>query len=157
KQITTIEGNVDNACRMLYRALTCVVGYGRPPYPADQAPAAGDLIHTVAAGETLSIIARNYSWTTWQAIAEYNSIKSPYTIYAGQKIKIPGKALKKGDVSGNGTVGIEDSRLILQYIVGKATLSADQLKAADINGDGKVDVADARLILQALVGKYTIK
>lgn len=44
--------------------------------------------HTVQAGETLASIARKYG-TTWQAIAQANSLTAPYTIHIGQKLKIP--------------------------------------------------------------------
>lgn len=45
-------------------------------------------VHTVKAGETLSSIAVKYG-TTYQKLAQYNGIKNPNLIYAGQKIKIP--------------------------------------------------------------------
>lgn len=43
--------------------------------------------YTVKKGDTLSAIAAKYD-TTYQALAKKNGIKSPYTIYPGQKIKI---------------------------------------------------------------------
>ena len=43
--------------------------------------------YTVKKGDTLSAIAAKYG-TTYQEIAKKNGIKSPYTIYPGQKIKI---------------------------------------------------------------------
>lgn len=65
-------------------------------------PAAGtgETVYTVQRGDTLTYIAQKYG-TTYQALAEYNGIKNPSLIYAGQKIKIPGKtagaAIKAGD------------------------------------------------------------
>ena len=55
------------------------------------APAAsvGQGVHTVAPGETLSGIAAQYG-TTWSAIAQANGIANPSTIYAGQRLVIPG-------------------------------------------------------------------
>ncbi len=57
-----------------------------------------------------------------------------------------------GDVNQNGTVGIEDSLLIAQYVAGSRTLTADQLKLADVNSDGKVSTNDANIIAVYLVG-----
>lgn len=48
---------------------------------------AGTIIHTVKAGEYLSMIGKQYG-VPWQDIAERNNILSPYTIYSGQKLEI---------------------------------------------------------------------
>jgi LysM repeat protein len=44
--------------------------------------------HTVKRGESLSIIGSYYG-VNWKSIANANGIKSPYTIYTGQKLCIP--------------------------------------------------------------------
>lgn len=44
--------------------------------------------HTVQRGETLASIARRYG-TSWQAIAQANSLVNPNQIYVGQKLRIP--------------------------------------------------------------------
>lgn len=44
--------------------------------------------YTVVSGDSLSKIAAKYG-INWQSIAQANGIKSPYTIYPGQKLKIP--------------------------------------------------------------------
>ena len=44
--------------------------------------------YVVKQGDTLSAIARKYN-TTYQVLAEYNSISNPNLIYPGQVIKIP--------------------------------------------------------------------
>lgn len=44
--------------------------------------------HTVAAGESLSVIARRYG-TTVQALADANGLKSPYPIRIGQVLRVP--------------------------------------------------------------------
>lgn len=49
---------------------------------------AKDLIYKVKAGQTLSEIAGKYNMT-WPKLAKYNKLKSPYQVYAGQKLKIP--------------------------------------------------------------------
>lgn len=48
----------------------------------------GTTSHTVRAGESLSIIGRN-AGVPWQQIANLNGIQPPYTIRAGQVLKIP--------------------------------------------------------------------
>ncbi len=45
------------------------------------------IIHTVQKGEYLSLVAKKYN-ATYLKIAQDNGIKSPYTIYVGQKLKI---------------------------------------------------------------------
>ena len=45
--------------------------------------------HVVKAGETLFIISLRYG-VSWTAIAEKNNIQSPYVIYVGQSLVIPG-------------------------------------------------------------------
>lgn len=52
-----------------------------------------ETVYTVKSGDTLSGIAAKYG-TTYQKLAEYNSIANPNLIYAGQKIRIPGVAAK---------------------------------------------------------------
>ncbi|MCL2488809.1 MAG: dockerin type I domain-containing protein [Oscillospiraceae bacterium] len=58
-----------------------------------------------------------------------------------------------GDANNDESVGIEDARLVLQWIVGKIGDDQLNLEAADVNGDGTVTVDDARLMLQYLTGK----
>lgn len=59
-----------------------------PGPAAPSAPAAGGSTHTVAAGETLSTIARRYG-TTIKAIASANGISDPNRIRVGQRLAIP--------------------------------------------------------------------
>ena len=49
----------------------------------------GETVYIVKAGDSLSKIAAKYN-TTYQKLAEYNSISNPNVIKVGQKIKIPG-------------------------------------------------------------------
>ena len=60
--------------------------------------------------------------------------------------------LETGDLSGNGTVGVDDAQLALkayteQFAGNGSGLTPGQLKAADVNGDGELTVEDAQLIL----------
>jgi LysM repeat protein len=48
-----------------------------------------DFTHVVKAGETLFSISLRYG-VSWTAIAEQNNIQSPYVIYVGQTLVIPG-------------------------------------------------------------------
>jgi LysM repeat protein len=54
-----------------------------PPGPAPQ------FTHVVRPGETLFLISLRYG-VAWPAIAQANNITSPYVIYAGQTLVIPG-------------------------------------------------------------------
>lgn len=53
-------------------------------------PATGYETYTVKSGDTLSAIGKKLK-IDWKVIAELNGIKSPYTIYAGQVLKISAK------------------------------------------------------------------
>lgn len=57
-----------------------------------------------------------------------------------------------GDVNEDGKVNSVDAMRVLQFVVGKTTLSDVQLLAADVNGDKKVNTVDAMRILQFAVG-----
>lgn len=56
-----------------------------------------------------------------------------------------------GDVDSDGKVTVSDASLILQSLVGTATLDAPAQKAADVNGINGVDSMDASWILQKVV------
>lgn len=47
-------------------------------------------VHTVQAGETLFLISLRYG-VAWPAVAEANKLQSPYVIFPGQTLVIPGK------------------------------------------------------------------
>lgn len=98
----------------------------------DNKPGASSYI--VKEGDTLSAIARIYN-TTYQALAEYNSISNPDLIYPGQIINIPqaNNGLKVGDTvriinTGNGSsngdsntaYGLGWTRTILNIYEGRA-------------------------------------
>jgi len=58
----------------------------------------------------------------------------------------------KGDVNGDGKLGIPDATIALQIAVGKVSPTADQLKAGDLNGNGRIEIAEVTQILRAAVG-----
>lgn len=63
----------------------------KPQEPADQLPCV-----TVKKGDTLSGIGRTWG-VSWKDIAGLNGIESPYTIYVGQKLRIPSRASVSGE------------------------------------------------------------
>lgn len=68
---------------------TATPGAGDATAVAQATPEA--VIHVVGAGENLSSIAAQYN-VGWAEIATANNIASPYTIYRGQRLTIPGVA-----------------------------------------------------------------
>jgi uncharacterized protein YvpB len=59
---------------------------GSPPPPPPSPEA--DQIYTVQRGDSLIDIARRFN-VTWRKLAEFNHLEPPYTIFPGQKLKIP--------------------------------------------------------------------
>jgi regulation of enolase protein 1 (concanavalin A-like superfamily) len=64
----------------------------------------------------------------------------------------PPPAALKGDLNGDGRVGIPDASIALRFAVGIGQPTPQQLAAGDINGNGKIDITDATKILRAAVG-----
>ena len=64
----------------------------------------------------------------------------------------PAPTVAKGDLNGDGRVGIPDATIALQIAVGILKPSAQQLAAGDLNGDGRVTIAEVTQILRAAVG-----
>ncbi|HUG47113.1 MAG TPA: LysM domain-containing protein [Candidatus Limnocylindria bacterium] len=64
---------------------------GPSPSPSptqEPAPEATPLVHTVSAGESISLIAVEYD-TTVEAIVELNQLENPNRIFPGQQLLIP--------------------------------------------------------------------
>ena len=57
----------------------------------------------------------------------------------------------KGDVDGNGTVGLEDALLALKLAAGQMPI-AELFICADVNGDGKIGLEEASFALQVEAG-----
>lgn len=55
-----------------------------------------------------------------------------------------------GDVDGDGKVDVADVNLIIDIILGNATL--EQYPNADVTGDGKADVADVNAVIDIILG-----
>lgn len=77
-----------------------------------------ETVYVVKKNDNLTKIASMYG-TTYLKLAEYNKIKAPYTIYVGQKIKIPG----------NGKVTSKPTVQYFKKYTGKSTSLVDALKA----------------------------
>lgn len=74
----------------------CVGRSGRPPAVSPSASAQANASlpggqHVVQRGETLAAIGRRYG-TDYPALARLNGLRPPYTIYPGQRLRLPGTA-----------------------------------------------------------------
>jgi hypothetical protein len=61
-------------------------------------------------------------------------------------------AVVRGDLNGDGRVGIPDATLALQIAVGILKATPAQLAAGDLNGNGRIEIAEVTKILRAAVG-----
>lgn len=69
------------------------------------------MIYTIAPGDTLTSIATNLTIdpSYWKAIAAYNGISDPNTIYAGSQITIPDDWLKTSGATTAGSSNVTDT------------------------------------------------
>lgn len=110
---------------------------------------AGIIVHTVSAGEYLSMIGKQYG-VPWQDIAERNNIISPYIIYPGQKLEVnalAGKTCSDGwwitayftpiesDYTSTGTVTVSTDK-------GTRTFYKGFVEEIKIQGSGKTLAGD---------------
>lgn len=94
-QVTSIDGNTsevgsqDNGGHVLRRTRgkSCIWGVIRPRYNEQPQPVPEEVWYTVVKGDSLYKIGKKFG-VPWQSIAELNGIKSPYTIYPNQKLRI---------------------------------------------------------------------
>ena len=59
----------------------------------------------------------------------------------------------RGDITGDGSVQIDDLRMILRSVCGKVELTEQQKLAADVETDGEVNISDLRKVLRFVCGK----
>lgn len=59
----------------------------------------------------------------------------------------------RGDITGDGSVQIDDLRMILRSVCGKVELTEQQKLAADVESDGEVNISDLRKVLRFVCGK----
>ena len=83
-RVDGISGNVD--CNVCYKDY---FGAAPQPAPAKPTPAPAAKTYTVKQDEYLSAIGTK-TGVPWQTIAALNGLKSPYTIYPGQVLKLSG-------------------------------------------------------------------
>ena len=100
----------------------------------------GTLSYTFSKEVTINEATGIYSGTVYQ----------PYTGGSGG-------AVKKGDVTGEGQINMQDVLLIYQYFRGKTDLEkdVDKISAADVNGDDEVNMQDVLLVYQYSRGIIT--
>lgn len=58
-----------------------------------------------------------------------------------------------GDVNEDGSVDIQDLRLVLRYVCGKEELTEWQIMVVDVAGDENIDIQDLRKVLRFVCGK----
>ncbi len=63
--------------------------------------------------------------------------------------------VKYGDLDYDGSIAAADALIVLQSVVGKATLDEHKSQVGDVNDDDAVAAADALMILQYVVGKVS--
>lgn len=75
--------------------------------------------YTVKQGDSLSKIGAMYG-VSWNSLALHNNIKSPYTIYAGQVLSIPGSSAAPTPVNAGGgsSMGGADFSPVLDKVIG---------------------------------------
>lgn len=57
-----------------------------------------------------------------------------------------------GDVDGDGVITDNDGQMVLQYAIGKITLTDQQMKDADVNLDHSINAVDGLFIIRYLAG-----
>ncbi|MCL2487939.1 MAG: leucine-rich repeat protein, partial [Oscillospiraceae bacterium] len=95
-------------------------------------------------------------WYMYEDFVVYGELGSYAETYCWDNyvpfLPVPGDFLW-GDVDRQNGLDISDARMVLQYLVGKITLTPTQLSLANVDGKNGVTITDARLMLQRLVGK----
>ncbi len=70
-----------------------------------------------------------------------------------QPVQAHNPAEGDGDINGDGSVGIQDVQLGIDYMMGKTTPDGGELSSADLNGDGSVGIQDVLGIIDMMMGK----
>lgn len=106
-----------------------------------------------------------YAFSQWKttpaslmdtAIVKGNELTIPMQ-YDGAVITASYKAIGyvKGDLTGDGSVRVDDLRIVLRAVCNKITLNDVEKKCADVNENGRIDVEDLRLILRYICNKIS--
>jgi soluble lytic murein transglycosylase-like protein len=83
---------------------------GDTPAPAAR-PASAPIVHRVASGENLTVIARRYG-TTIAAIVRANQLANPSLLHVGQQLTIPGGSASTGTPARSGAMPAEMAALV---------------------------------------------
>ena len=84
----------------------------------------------------------------------YSSDNTKFTIPESGSMVQVSSAIKKGDVTGDGKVDVEDVNAAINIILEQKTAS-DYSGVSDLTGDGKVDVEDVNLIINYILNPET--
>ena len=104
-------------------------------------------VKAIAAGGTFSMALKNdNSLWTWGGYG-YGELGDGTVSQSTIPVKVVFPEILLGDVNGDEKINTGDAVLLLQYIVGKATLN-ETLSAADLNQDKKLNTGDAMAILK---------
>ena len=74
-----------------------------------------------------------------------------YKFYNGDWEELTASSGLRGDVNGDGSVDVDDMNIVINIMLGKATLTT--WPAADVDGSGGVDVDDMNIIINIMLGK----
>ena len=116
--------------------------------------------YVVKQGDTLSAIARKYN-TTYQVLAEYNSISNPNLIYPGQVIKIPQEQKNEAHIVNNeinvgDTVKVRDGAKDYNGVQLASFVYARNHNVLEVNGD-RVVVTYGGIVVAAIHKSNLIK
>ena len=120
----------------------------------------GTSAYVVKQGDTLSAIARKYN-TTYQVLAEYNSISNPNLIYPGQVIKIPQEQKNEAHIVNNeinvgDTVKVKDGAKDYNGVQLASFVYARNHKVLEVNGD-RVVITYSGIVVAAIHKNNLIK
>lgn len=70
-------------------------------------------------------------------------------------VTVPG-AGRSGDVTGDGTIDIEDVTMLISLVLGNNVPDA-VLANANVNGDGTIDIEDVTMLISMVLGTYGVR
>ena len=99
-----------------------------------------------------------YVWPNYYIASDFNDevryLKewiSERLHWMDQQLDFDPNAAVPGDVNSDGMIDIEDGNIIINVIVGKATI--DVYPDSDVNNDGKVDIDDLNLVINMIISQ----
>ena len=134
--LLTVTGN------MTHQGDTIVVSV-----PAERSLTIGDRLHVVSVGGTHS--GTFFAKIICEAAGKAFGVDTSLLLSDGILIV----TACKGDVNGDGQVGIADIVAVTNVMAGSTTTGEDVQRRADVNGDGQVGIADIVAITNIMAGK----